>query len=82
MYLDKLFISQKKAIRLITNSNYNAHTHPLFSKLSILTVFQSNDLQIGGFEYQCINNSLLIKFCTMFKKNASVHLYNTRQSDS
>lgn len=82
MYLDKLFISQKKAIRLITNSNYNAHTYPLFSKLSILTVFQLNDLQIGCFVYQCINNSLPIKFCTMFIKNASIHLYNTRQSDS
>ena len=81
MYLDKLFISQKKAIRLITNSTYNAHTDPLFSKLSILTVFQLNDLQIGCFVYQCINNLLPTKFCAMFKKNASIHLYNTRQTD-
>ena len=34
--LDKLFILQKKAIRIITNSPYHAHTEPLFTKLNIL----------------------------------------------
>jgi hypothetical protein len=29
-------MQQKKAIRIITNSSYNAHTAPLFAKLNIL----------------------------------------------
>lgn len=44
-------------------------------------MFQLNDLQVGCFVYQCINNFLPTKFCAMFKKNVSVHLYNTRQAD-
>ena len=34
--LDKLLILQKKFVRIITFSDFNAHTLPLFSKLKIL----------------------------------------------
>jgi len=34
--IDKIFIMQKKAIRVITNSDYRAHTDQLFKKLQIL----------------------------------------------
>jgi len=30
--LQKLFITQKRAVRIITNSPWNAHTYPLFRK--------------------------------------------------
>ena len=35
-YLTKLFISQKKIIRIITFSDYYAHTNPLFTKLKLM----------------------------------------------
>jgi hypothetical protein len=35
---NKIFKIQKKAIRLITNSRYNAHTSPLFSQHKIFTL--------------------------------------------
>jgi hypothetical protein len=34
--INKIFLQQKKAIRIITNSEYNAHTAPLFHSLNIL----------------------------------------------
>ncbi len=34
--INKISAIQKKAIRVITNSNYNAHTNPLFHQLQIL----------------------------------------------
>jgi hypothetical protein len=34
--INKIFIIQKKAIRVLTNSAYNAHTNPLFQQLRIL----------------------------------------------
>jgi hypothetical protein len=34
--IDKIYKLQKKVIRIITNSNYRAHTEPLFAKLRIL----------------------------------------------
>jgi hypothetical protein len=76
--LDKLFISQKKIIRIITLSKYNAHTKPLFAKLSVFTVYQLNDFQVACFVYRCIHNILPNKFCAMFHANNLVHSYNTR----
>jgi len=34
--LDQIYKLQKKAVRLIRNSKYNAHTQPIFKKLQIL----------------------------------------------
>ena len=34
--ISKIFLQQKKAIRIITKSSYNAHTAPLFERLDIL----------------------------------------------
>jgi hypothetical protein len=34
--INELYLKQKAAIRIITNSKYNAHTAPLFRKLNIL----------------------------------------------
>jgi len=34
--INKIFMQQKKTIRIITNSSYNAHTAPLFANLNIL----------------------------------------------
>ena len=76
--LDKLFISQKKIIRIITLSKYNAHTKPLFARLSVLTVYQLNDFQVACFVYRCIHNILPSKFRAMFHANNSVYSYNTR----
>ena len=44
--INRLNILQKRVIRLITNSKYNAHTEPLFKKLNTLKL---NDL----FKYNC-----------------------------
>ncbi len=35
--INKILTVQKKAIRIITNSTYNAHTNPLFQQLGILS---------------------------------------------
>ena len=40
---NRIFQLQKKAIRTITRSKYNAHTEPLFKKLNILKV---NEIQL------------------------------------
>jgi sarcosine oxidase/L-pipecolate oxidase len=34
--INKIFLQQKKAIRIITKSNYTAHTEPIFTRLHIL----------------------------------------------
>ena len=34
-YIDKISIIQKNAVRIITFADFNAHTDPIFTKLSI-----------------------------------------------
>jgi hypothetical protein len=54
----RLEVLQKKSIRIITNSKYNAHTEPLFSKLNMLKI---NDIHICNklkFFYKLENNLL------------------------
>lgn len=76
--LNDLFICQKKVIRIITNSYRTAHTSPIFKKLHILPLHSINDLQLGCFVYQCLNNQLPKYFCDMFKMNVNVHEHDTR----
>jgi len=54
--LQNLLITQKKAIRIITGSSWNAQTKPLFAKLKILTVHELqvtsyNELQVSCFMF-------------------------------
>ena len=46
---------QKKTIRIICLTNYNAHTEPLFKKLKILNV---TDM------LKCMNRNCTISMCT------------------
>ena len=79
--LKQLFISQKKAIRLITFSPWQSHTKQLFIKLELLTVYNINSLQLGCFMYSTVHSLLPAYFKCMFITNTTVHSYNTRQKD-
>jgi hypothetical protein len=54
--LYKLFCFQKRAIRLIANAEWNAHTAPLFREFNILTIHQLNLLHVASFMYKVYNN--------------------------
>ena len=49
---------QKKAIRIISNSKYNAHTEPLFKKMKLLTVADIHKLCKLKLFYKLENNTL------------------------
>ena len=57
--LEKL---QKKAIRLITNSKYIAHTNPLFKRLQLLKIVDIFKLRILKFYYNLYNGLLPVHF--------------------
>jgi len=79
--LVKLFRIQKRAIRLIINSEWNAHTAPLFRDLNILTIHQLNLLHVALFMYKVYNILLPKYFIGMFVPYCTVHSHNTRQRD-
>lgn len=57
----KLFKLQKKAVRIITSSKYNAHSSPLFKNLGLLKVHDLCALQDYAFCYK-FGNDLLPKY--------------------
>ena len=53
---------QKKAIRLITNSKYIAHTNPLFKRLQLLKIVDVFKLRVLKFYYNLYNGLLPVYF--------------------
>ena len=72
---------QKRALRIMTNSRYNAHTEPLFKKLTLLKVKDIFDVQCLKFWYKFMNNKLPKYFRDMFKFNHELHDIVTRNHD-
>lgn len=77
-HLKRLFILQKRIVRIITSSNYRDHSLPLFSKLNILNVSNINFLQTASFVFNFLKGNLPQTFNNFFMKNSSYHSYNTR----
>ena len=49
--LSKLFISQKKAMHIISNSPWNCHTPLIFKKFNTLPLYCINNVQVSCFMY-------------------------------
>ena len=64
---------QKKAIRLITFSNFDAHTSPLFAQLKLLKLQHHIKLQTLFFMHQFINGKLPKTFDSFFIKTSDKH---------
>jgi hypothetical protein len=78
--LQSLLLLQKRSMRAITNSPYNTHTRPLFSKLKQLTVFDLNKLAVATFMFRHHNHCLPNYFSNYFCVNSSIHDHFTRNS--
>ena len=76
--VNRIYYLQKRAVQAVTNSDYRAHTAPLFSKLKILDIFQINTLDIAKFMFRYHNNLLPPLFLHLFMTNSQVHTYDTR----
>ena len=49
---------QKRVSRTITNSNYIAHTEPLYKELKLVKIIDNMLLQFGNFIIKLMNNQL------------------------
>ena len=78
---DRISKSQKRTLRITTNSRYNAHTEPLFKQLHLLRVKDIFDIQCMKFWYKFLNKKLPNYFRDMFKYNHEVHDNGTRSHD-
>ena len=69
-------------MRAITNSDYRAHSAPLFSKLRILDIFQVNKFEIAKFMFYYKNNFLSPLLLNLFVTNSQIHNYGTRTASN
>ena len=79
--INSLLLLQKRALRIITNSNYLAHSNPLFHRLKTLKVQDIHSLQTSIFMFKFSHDLLPALFHNTFQRNANIHSYPTRRSN-
>ena len=72
---------QKRALRIMTLSKYNAHTDPLFKDLGLLKIKDIFDLQCMKFWFKFTNGSLPKFFRSVFRYNHEIYTITTRSHD-
>ena len=82
--LKSMFVKQKKFIRSICNSKYNAHTDPLYKDLKILKLNQLILLEVGKLSFKLIKGYLPAPLLKSFEHDANIErtYLNTRNSQN
>ena len=78
---NKLFLLQKRVIRIISGSKYNDHTTPIFKNLKILKLDDIYKVQIARIIFQFKQNTLPHPIQMLFRLNRNLHNKVTRQND-
>ena len=76
--VNKLIKLQKRAVRIVNNSPYNATTNPIYLKLSIVKLADLIDIEIVKFMYHFSKGALPKPLLDFLTPNSSIHNYNTR----
>ena len=78
---NRVFKLQKKAIRTISRSKYNAHTSPIFKNLELLKIEDILNISLLKFQFKLVNEKLPHYFPSIFYQIQTNHNYNTRNHD-
>ena len=76
--LKRLDTLQKRAVRTISRSAFDAHTETIFKSLKLLKFENIVSLQVAKIMYLYKNGQLLESFNNMFFAGEEIHNYNTR----
>ena len=80
--LGRLYLLQKKIVRIISKKGFYSHTNPIFYANKILKVDDLFYFQLGQFMYKYNTKELPNILFYLFTKNSSIHNYPMRHSDS
>ena len=82
--INQLYLSQKKFVRIATNSDYRAHAAPLFKELKLLDIYDMNKLNLLSFifKWQRDDDKYQTIFQNYYKRHREIHRYNTRHRDN
>ena len=73
-------IIQKKAIRIMTFSDFKAHTNPLFMDLKLLKVRDLIKINQLKFVFEFYKGNLPVEFNNIFEFNSNIHNYETNSA--
>ena len=79
---DKISRLQKSAMRIMTFSEFRAHSEPLFKKLEILKFRDSIAVNNCSFVYDYFHQNLPRSFTNTFFRADDLYQYSTRQATS
>ena len=79
--LQRLFLLQKRAIRIITKSPYLAHTSVLFRQLKILNIYDLHLYLVAIFMFLYMKNIRPESFNEFFVPQSNINRYITRNAD-
>jgi len=77
---NRIFVLQKKAIRAVTNSKFNAHTDILFKNLNTLKCKDICALHGYKFCFKLEKGTLPTYFLSSFTKTSEIHRYGMRRN--
>ena len=80
IHSNKIFILQKKAMRIMDNADRRAHTDPLFYDYKILKLFDHVKMENALFLHKYFNHELPQSLIDNFKIEQRNDLYSTRTS--
>ena len=81
--LEKIHKLQKRAVRIISNSQFRSHPAHLFQKHDILDVYDSYKLELGIFLYKYFNGYYLCLLKNaFFTKLSDIHNHDTRNKSN
>ena len=80
--LDRVYLSQKRAIRAILGLGFDDSTSASFKSLRILKIFDLYKVQCASLMWDFDHGSLPDAFLGFFTKISDIHPYNTRSSAS
>jgi exonuclease III len=80
IYIDSLFKTQKKAIRIIKSAAFRAETSPLFKELKLLPLAEIYKYCLLLFMFKYVKGSHPNIFNDVFLRNTNVSVQSTRQS--
>ena len=75
-----MFKLQKKVVRLICKTRYNAHTDPLFKQLNLLKIQDILKLKALKFYFRYSKTEIPEYFHDMFRVSPPSHSYQTRSA--
>ncbi len=80
--LEKIQLLQKKALRVITSSDYHAHTAPIMKQTKILSLIDQRHVMTSSLMWDLDHENLPPTISTYFVKCNTLHHHNTRHANA